>query len=169
MRSTLVLAAIAIALRTALFYLGYEIPAFRFAPVHLLFIVLIAYACGHFTLKEDPETGLAELIRSGIREGAIYALLIGLFTWVFFTFINSHEIPDRVDLLVRGLMAEGHSEAEARAKVSGFFTANAYSLLTFMALLGAGAINAVFFGYVHHRVLRRFRDQDQRRGAEKDV
>ena len=48
-----------------------------FWPVHLLFLVLVTFFVGHFTLREDPETGLAELMRSGMREAAIYALLLG--------------------------------------------------------------------------------------------
>ncbi len=157
MKTTLLFAFVAMALRAGLFYMGYEVRAFHFVPLHLLFLVLLAYFAGHFTLREDPDTGVAELIRTGMREGAIYAVLIGIFTWAFFNFINVHEFPDRINSLVRGLVSEGHTEAEARAKVSGFFTAGTYSFLTFMSLFVGGAINAVFFAFVHHRLLRRFR------------
>ena len=156
MRSTLFFAFAAMATRTGLFLTGHHVQAFHFWPVHLLFLVLVTFFVGHFTLREDPETGLAELMRSGMREAAIYALLLGIFIWVFFTFINVNEFPDRIALLVKGLVDSGHTEAEARAKVSGFFTPGTYSFLTFMCLFVGGAINAVFFAFVHDKVLRRF-------------
>lgn len=158
MKTTLLLILIAIGVRCALFFLGYEVEGPDLVPMHLGILVIIGYACGYFTLKEDPETGFAELLRTGLREIAIYAVIISLFSWVFFTYINVHEFPDKINAMVKEAVAQGRPEAEARERASTFFTPVKYAFLTFMGLFAGGAVNALFFAYVHHRVLRKFRN-----------
>jgi hypothetical protein len=157
MKTTLLLALIAIGARCALFFLGYEVGAMDLIPMHLGALVIISYACGYFTLREDPETGFAELLRAGLRDIAIYAVIIAVFAWVFFTYINVHEFPDKVAEMVRSAKAQGISEAQARERATTFFTPTKYAFLTFMGLFAGGAVNALFFAYVHHRWLRKFK------------
>lgn len=156
MRSTLILTAAAIALRWGLFAGGVHVEVYQFAPAHLLFLVLVAYFNGFFTLREDKETGFAELLRSGLRETTLYALMIAVFTWFFFTYINDMEFPTRIEAMVKGSVAEGHAEAEVRERIGHFFTPGWYAFLSFMGLMASGAINALIFAYVHHKWLRRF-------------
>jgi hypothetical protein len=126
-------------------------------PFHLGALVIIAYACGYFTLKEDPETGFAELFRAGLRDIAVYAVIIAVFAWVFFTYINVHEFPDKIAELIR-TRPEGVTEEQARDRAASFFTPATYAFLTFMGLFALGAVNALFFAYVHNRWLRKFRN-----------
>ncbi|MBS1581195.1 MAG: hypothetical protein JST66_03245 [Bacteroidetes bacterium] len=157
MRTAFLLALLGIALRLGFFYGGVRVEAFQFAPVHLFLLVLVTFLTGFFLLKADPSRGMADLIRNGMRDAALYALMIALFTWVFYTSVNVTEFPERNERLIQGFIQQGHPEAEARDKVNAMYTPGGYATLTFFGLFIAGVVNALFFAAVHHKVLRRFR------------
>lgn len=157
MKTTLLLSALYIGVRCALFFQGYEVGGTDLVPVHLGVLVLIAFASGYFTLKQDPDTGFAELLRAGLREIAIYAVIISVFTYVFFTSINVHEFPDKIAEMIKSAKDSGMTEEQATQRANAFFTPAKYAFLTFMGLFALGAVNALFFAYVHSRWLRKFR------------
>jgi hypothetical protein len=157
MRTAFLLALLAIALRLGLFYGGIDVAPFRFAPVHLLLLVVITFLTGFFLLRSDPSRGMADLIRNGMRDTAIYALMIAVFAWVFYTSIDVTAFPTYNERLVQGFIAQGHAEAEAREKVNAMYTPGGYASVTFFGLFIAGIVEALFFAAIHHKVLRRFR------------
>lgn len=157
MRTSLIIAGIVIALRTGLYYAGVRVEAMEFVPVHLLAVVLIAYLSGFFLLRADASNGMAALIRNGLRDTALYALLIAFFVYFFFTYINVTEFPERNAMMIDGFVKDGHSEAEARERVERFYSQSGYASITFFGLLMLGVLNTLLFAVVHHKVLRRFR------------
>lgn len=157
MRFAFLLTLSAIALRLGLFYAGVRVEAFHFAPVHLFILVLVTFSSGFLLLREDPSRGMGELMRVGVRDAIIYALLIGLFIWLFYSAINVTEFPERNEKLIQGFIAQGHPEQQARDKVNAMYTPRGYALLTFFGLLLSGVLNALIFAALHHKVLRKFR------------
>jgi hypothetical protein len=146
----------AIGLRTGLHHAGYDIGPFEFWPVHLLFIVLLAYLAGYRELRADRDSGFSDMIRTGLRDGILYAIAIAVFAWYFYAFIDTAEFPERNALLVDGFISQGFREEEARRKVTGFYTPANYAGISFLALVVCAAVNVLAFSAIHHKLLRRF-------------
>ncbi len=157
MKLALIFAAIAIALRTGLFYAGIE-PE----PVVVIFslmgmITLLTFLCGHQELREEPHAPLPSIFRVGLRGAALFALLYALFLFFFFKVLNTAEFPMRLASMVHESVARGVPEADARRNMEAFFTPGKYAFLTFVGLFSLGAVNALIFAILQHKVLRRFR------------
>jgi hypothetical protein len=158
MKLSLLFAAVAVALRTALFYTGVE-PE----PAVVIFslmgsITLLTFLSGHVELREEPNAPLPSIFRAGLRASAVFALLYALFLFFFFKVLNTSEFPMRIAGIVHESVARGIPEADARHNMEAFFTPGKYAFLTFIALLSLGAVNALIFAIVQHKFLRRFRD-----------
>ena len=157
MRTALFFTAVAIALRAGLFYAGVEPD-----PAVIIFslmgiITLLTFLSGHLELRAEPNAPLPAIFRSGLRGSALFALLYALFLYFFFKVLNTSEFPMRIGSIVHDSVARGVPEAEARKSIEAFFTPTKYAFLTFIGLLSLGAVNALFFAVVQHKLLRRFR------------
>ena len=157
MRTALYFVACAIALRTGLFYAGVEPD-----PAVVIFslmgiITLLTFLSGHLELREEPNAPMPAIFRAGLRASAVFALLYAIFLLLFFHVLNTAEFPMRVAGMVHDTVARGVPEADARKNIEAFFTPNKYAFLTFIGLLGLGAVNALFFALVQHKFLRRLR------------
>lgn len=155
----LVLFAVAavIALRLALFYSGHAPEGTDFMIVHFLALVTVVFFGGHQLLSNDPRTRFPGLVRNGFRNAAVYALLMGLFVWMFYSVIDTEEFPSKINERVALVVAQGRSEAEARQGLEAMFSPFNYASITFFALLAVGAFNALMIAAIHHKLLRRFR------------
>jgi hypothetical protein len=157
MKLSLLFLAVAIAARLGLFYAGVEIEGFTFGFVLMGLIVLLAFLSGNQLLRAEPNAPLPALFRVGLRSTAFFALVYALFTYGFFQLINTAEFPMRINGLVRDGVASGLTEQVARERLTAFFNPQKYALMTFFGLLSLGAVNALFFAGVHHKLLRKFR------------
>ena len=157
MKSAFIFAAIAIVLRTGLFYAGVELEGFTFGFILLGMVTLLTFLCGHFALQEEPNAPLPAIFRAGIRGSALFALLYTLFLLLFFHVLNTAEFPMRIAGMIHESVAQGVKEDEARRNLEAFFTPNKYAFLTFVGLLSMGAVQALIFAIIQHKVLRRFR------------
>ncbi len=147
----------AVALRTGLFYAGVELEGFTFGFILLGMITLLTFLSGHFELKEEPNSPIPAIFRAGLRSSAVFALLYALFLLLFFNVLNTSEFPMRIASMVHDTVAGGVPEVEARRNIEAFFTPNKYAFLTFVGLLSMGAVNALIFAILQHKVLRKFR------------
>ena len=154
---TLLLALLAMVLRTALFYAGVAVAPFQFALVHLLFLVLAIWFSGYFLMGRDPSRGFGELLRAGFQSAMVYALLLTVFIIFFYKVIDPNAFVAYNERLIQGFVKQGHPLAAATQKVNALYNAGNYAALTFFSLLMTGALNAVFFGLIHDKLLRRFR------------
>lgn len=154
---TLLLALLAMVLRTSLYYAGVPVAPFQFALVHLLFLVLAVWFSGYFLLRRDPSRGFGELLRAGFQSAMVYSLLLALFIWFFYTAIDPNAFAAYNERLIQGFVEQGHPLALATQKVNSLYNAGNYAALTFFGLLMSGAMNAIAFGLVHDKLLRRFR------------
>lgn len=157
MRTALYFLLAAIALRLGLFYAGVELEGFTFGFILLGMVTLLNFFSGHFALQEEPNAPLPAIFRAGLRASAVFALLYALFLLLFFQVLNTAEFPMRIAGMVHDTTAQGVPEAEARKNIEAFFTPNKYAFLTFVGLLSMGAVNALIFAILQHKVLRRFR------------
>lgn len=157
MKTTFLFLALAISLRIGLFYAGVALPGFTFGFVLLGFMVLLAFLAGYFELRNEPNTPMPALFRVGLRSTVLFALVYALFTYVFFKLINTQEFPDRIDAMVREAVAGGNPEAAVRERLNAFFNPGKYAFMTFIGLFALGAVNALFFALVHHKLLRKYR------------
>jgi hypothetical protein len=157
MNVALIFSAVAIALRTGLFYAGVEPD-----PAVVIFslmgiITLLTFLSGHLELREEPNSPMPAIFRAGLRASAVFALLYALFLLLFFHVLNTAEFPMRVAGMVHDTVARGVPEAEARKNIEAFFTPNKYAFLTFIGLLSLGAVYALLFALVQHKFLRKLR------------
>ena len=151
------LAAVAVILfRLVLFYTGHAPEGTDFMPVHMLMLVIIPFFTGHALLRAEPEAGFPPLLREGFKAIAMYALLYGVFIWMYYKGIHVTEFPIKINERVEQAMAQGVPEAEARTRIEGFFTPFNYASITFFALLIIGGMNSVVVALLHHKVLGRF-------------
>jgi hypothetical protein len=157
MKLTLLLALLAMVLWTALFYAGVPVAPFQFALVHLLFLVLAVWFSGYFLMGRDPSRGFGELLRAGFQASMAYALLLALFILFFYKVIDPDAFVAYNERLIQGFVDQGHPLDVATQKVNSLYNAGNYAVLTFFGLLMSGAMNAVAFGLVHDKLLRRFR------------
>lgn len=144
-------------LRLALFFTGRAPEGTDFMIVHFLALVTVVFFTGQRMLADEPRTGFPGLVRSGFRNAAVYALLTGLFLWVFYATIDTTEFPRKIDERVAAVMEQGRSETEARAGLEAMFNPFNYASISFFALLAVGAFNALLIAMVHHKLLRRLR------------
>lgn len=156
-KTTLLLAFIAMALRTGLFYAGVRVAPFDFIPVHLLLIVVAMFFSGHLLLRHDPTRGFGELLRASFQSVFVYASLIAVFSWFFYTVVDITAFSSYNAKLVEGFVAQGHPRDQAVEKVGALYNPVSYATLTFFGSFLAGAANAFAFALLHHKVLRNLR------------
>lgn len=157
MKFTLLLALLAFAIRAGMYYGGIAVAPFRFAPLHLLFLVMIAWYSGHALLRMDPTRGMGELMRAAFQSVVVYSLVSAILIWAYYTAIDDQEFLRYNERLIQGFVAQGHPEAMAREKVGSLYTGGSYAVLTFFGLFMAGTVNALLFAFLHDKLLRRFR------------
>lgn len=156
MKLTLVAVAAVMGLRLVLFKLGRPPEGTDFMLVHFLAIVTIVFFAGQALLREDKRTPFPDLLRDGFRNGAVYALLFGIFIFTYYKMIEPNYFAHRIDMLVAAGRAAGNPEEIIRPRMEKFFTPFNYASMTFFALLLVGAFNAMLLGLLHHKVLRRY-------------
>ncbi|MCB0764238.1 MAG: DUF4199 family protein [Flavobacteriales bacterium] len=157
MRLTLFTIAAVVALRLFLFYSGNAPEGTDFMLVHFLAIVTVVFFTGHAMLAEDRMARFPDLMRTGFTNAAVYAVLMGLFIWIFYSLIDTEEFPRKIEERVVALMDAGRPEIEARKGLVAMFTPFNYASITFFSLLAVGAFNALVIAVIHHKVLRRLR------------
>lgn len=155
--TALALALASLALRTGLYYAGVELAPFKLIPLHLLFIVLIAFFSGHYLLRKDPSRGFGELLRAGFQSEFLYAVLVAVLCWLFYTTIDTTAFSAYNDRLVEGFVEQGHPQGQAREKVDKLYNPFSYAAISFFGSFLAGAFNAIAFAALHHKVLRKLR------------
>ena len=137
MALTLFAAIAVIALRLFLFYSGNPPEGTDFMLVHFFAMVTLIYFTGHRMLVRDRTTRFPDLMRNEFSNAAIYALIMGVFLYLYYTFIDK-------------------TEADARESLLVMFTPFNYASITFFTLLAVGAFNALVIAATQHKLLRRF-------------
>lgn len=147
----------AIALRTGLFYAGIELDPGVLIFSLLGLITLLTFLCGHLEVREEQNAPLPAIFRAGLQGSALFAALYALFLYFFFKMLNTSEFPMRIASIVHDSVARGIPEVDARKNMEAFFTPGKYAFLTFIGLLSMGAVNALIFAILQHKVLRKLR------------
>lgn len=147
---------VAIGLRIGLHAAAYTVPPFEFWTIHLLALVLLAYLAGYRELRDDRNSSMNDLIRISLRDVVLYAVVIAVFSWVFYTWLDTSSFPARNALLIEGFVNDGIPRAEAEARVGNVLSPANYAGISFLALMITGSLSALIMSLVHHRVLRRF-------------
>lgn len=144
-------------MRIVLYLMGSTPEGMDLMLVHFMAIVTIVFFTGEGLMRSHHPNGFPDLMREGFRNAAIYTLLLGLFTWFFFTVIDTGLFQERVNEMVSRGMAEGQPEAIIRPRLEQFFTPFNYATITFFALLVVSAMLSFVIGLLHHKLLRPFR------------
>ncbi|MEO8588260.1 MAG: DUF4199 domain-containing protein [Flavobacteriales bacterium] len=145
------------AFRLILFYAGHPPEGTDFMLVHFLAMVTVVFFTDHRLLTPDLRTPFPDLMREGFKSAALYALLYGVFIWVYYAFVQDAYFAQRVEAMVQSGLAEGQPENVIRPRLTKFFTPFNYASITFFTLLLVGAFDALLVGLLHHKVLRQFR------------
>lgn len=157
MTLALIAACAVMVLRIAL-YLGDVRPeGTDFMLVHFLALATVTFFSGDRLMRRRVPPGFPDLMRECFKSAAVYALTIGLFTWLFYSRIDTDHFQLRVDQLVMRGVDEGRSEAQIRPALEQFFTPFNYATITFFSLMVSSAMISLLAAAVHHKVLRRFR------------
>src|SRR5690606_3240028 len=109
------------ALRLGLYLAGYPADGLRFMAVHLMAIATIVFFTGHRALARDASTSFPDLLRTGMRDAALYSFLISAFIWLYYGTVETEHFPRRIDDMVDRAVAGGLSEAEFRVRATRFF------------------------------------------------
>ena len=146
-----------IIIRLALFHTGRAPEGTDFMLVHFLAIVTVVFFTGQKALADDRETSFPILVRQGLRNASLYALLIGIFLYIFYTRIDTQEFPVKIEERLDLVVQQGGDEEKERERLETMFNPFNYASITFFALLAVGAFNALFLAVIHHKLLRNFR------------
>ena len=121
---------------------------------------LISIRSREITLRQlDPDRIVQE--RSGWQVfntvgPILLSLLLGLFIWLFYTYIDTTAVQTRLDDLVLGYMRSGKSEEEVRPSLEQLVTPFNLATISFFALLVVSAILSLVLSAMQHKVFRRF-------------
>lgn len=148
-------ALVVIALRLILHAIDAPPAGTDFMLVHFLAIATIVFFTDLGLLRKERAAGYPALVREGFKGAAVYALIMLVFLWLYFTRIETGTFERRIEELVFRAVEEGAQEGEARRRFSGFFTPFNYASMSFFALLAISLFNALFLGAIHHKLLRR--------------
>lgn len=146
-----------IGLRLLLFYMGRPPEGTDFMLVHFLAIITLVFFTGQRALSADSRTPFPDIMRDGFRNAAVYALLFGVFIFIYYKVVEPMYFADKINVLVNAGIADGQPEDVIRPRIEQFFTPFNYASMTFFALLAFGGFNALVIGLIHHKLLRRFR------------
>jgi hypothetical protein len=160
MTLSLLTALAVIALRLILFAMGRPPEGTDFMLVHLLAVVTIVFFTDHTLVGRDVRVPFPTLMREGFKNAALYAVLFGVFIWIYYRTVEAGYFEARIDDMVARGVAEGQPEEVIRPRLTQFFTPFNYATITFFALLIFGAFNALVLGLLHHKLLRRYRLND---------
>ena len=148
------LALVAASIRWTLHVNGTLVNGIDFVPIHLLLLVIAVFVTGWRSLRADPTITFPGLMRSGFRAGAAYTLVIAVFVFALYTWIDPLFFPLRVDEMVQEALKTGHTEVEARERIEGFFSPFKYATITLAAFLVISALDALVCAALHHKLLR---------------
>lgn len=157
MALALVTAFAVMALRIGLHLAGIRPEGMDFMLVHFLALVTVIFFSGVRILRKPGAGSFPELLKEGFRTAAAYALALGIFTWVFYLWIDVDHFRLRVDEMVLRGMLEGQPEEIIRPRLEKFFTPFNYATITLFSLLVVSGILSLFIAAVQHKLLRRFR------------
>jgi hypothetical protein len=118
---------------------------------------VIAFFAGHALLGVERHATFPLLVKVSFAGCVLYAVMMGVFIWVYYTGIDIIEFPSKINERVAAAVAAGGNDAKERAKLTSMFNPFSYASITFFGLLFASLGNALLFSAVHHKVLRRFR------------
>lgn len=155
MKLTLITVGAVIALRLVLFSMGRPPEGTDFMLVHFLAIVTLVFFTGQRMLAADRDRPFPDMLRDGFRNSAVYALLFGIFIFVYYKLVEPEYFALKIDDLVNAGVAENQPEEVIRPRIEQFFTPFNYASMTFFSLLAVGAFNAITIGLLHHKVLRK--------------
>ena len=152
------LAAFAVAvLRSILFYSGNPAESKTFLLLHVIVVVTVVFFVNNRAMARHADTSFPALMRDGFKAAALYALCIGVFTWIYHAAIDHDTIKGIIENAVADGMRTGATEIAVRSRVEALFTPFNNASITFFGLLLAGAALALLIAVAHHKVLRRFR------------
>lgn len=158
MALALVTAFAVMALRIGLHLAGVRPEGMDFMLVHFLALVTIIFFSRVRILRRPAAGGgFPELLKEGFRTAAAYALALGIFTWVFYLWIDVDHFRLRVDEMVLRGMMEGQPEEIIRPRLEQFFTPFNYATITLFSLLVVSGFLSLFIAAIQHKLLRRFR------------
>lgn len=155
MRLALVLALIAAFLRWTLHTNGTLVNGNEFVPVHLFLLLVAVFVAGGKALRADPAQGVPGLWRAGFRAGAVYTLVMAVFVFALYTWIDPVFFALRLEELVDEAVRNGHTAEEARGKFAAFFSPFKYATITLAVFLVVSAIDALVCATLHHKLLRK--------------
>ena len=155
MRYTLLIAFAAIMLRWLLHADKAITDGHTFSPIHLLALLLVVFFAQRSAMVSDRNITFPMLVRAGFRNAAVYALLIAVFAYALYVWIDPLHFPIHINERVDMAVADGIAEADARQRFETMFSPFNYATLTLVAFMGAGIVYSLLVGVLHHKVLRK--------------
>jgi hypothetical protein len=143
------------ALRLALHAAGRPADGTDFMLVHFLAMITTVFFGGMRLLRSDPQASFPSLLRDGFRHAALYAVLMLLFLWFYYTQVETDVFARKIEERVAMAISEGQPGDLVRTRMEQFFTPFNYATITFFALLAVGALQSFLIALLHHKVLRR--------------
>lgn len=157
MTLALLTACAVMVMRIVMHLMGHTPEGMDFMFIHFMALVTVVFFTGERLMRAHREVDFPELMREGFKNAAVYSLLLGLFIWLFFTYIDMDHFKTRVDDMVFRGMREGQPEEIIRPRLEQFFTPFNYATITFFSLMVVSGILSLVIGLMHHKILRRFR------------
>jgi hypothetical protein len=146
-----IFAVVASTIRLGMHYSGLESGTRAIILLHLLFVLLAVF----FESNRATKGVFLEYFKSGMRGGVIYALIIAVFTWLFYSQLVPEIFVERNQALIDSL--EGKDAKDQVEMVKNLFTPAKYGQGTFFGYFMITFCYSLLVAVLQTKVLARFR------------
>lgn len=154
MKIALVMSAIAIGLKLGLFAMGVEQRAASkiVMAMHLFLILGGTFFGVRGYVMDHPDAAVKDRVKAGMRVGGIYALIISVFVFCYYQYIDTTYFPEmianRIEL-AKSAMVENPDINLENVKKTGemFFNPKVHATITLFGLVVTGVIYSVLITF----------------------
>lgn len=127
------------------------------AQIYMLIITILAAISVDASLSLDGKRDYLFLFKSAMRPVALFSLLTGIFTWFFYSAVDTSFLELMIRERLQAAISAGQSESALQGLESNLrviFSPRAHSLVVGAALLGYGLFSTALFSILLPRFRR---------------
>lgn len=123
-----------------------------------LFVILVGTFFSVRTHRaSNPNSDMKADVKSGMKSATMFALCLSVFTWIYYTYIDTHYFPllieDRVEMAMEAAADNPEIDVENVRKTGEvWFSPRTHSTITLFGLTITGALYSFFIALLMRKV-----------------
>ncbi len=122
---------------------------------YFLFILFALFFGMRKAMEVEGYHGFGRLIKNGMKVASIYAVVVSIFTYIYYRFIDASFFTARIAERVLAAKEQGMTEEQIeiiRSESSIVFSASTQSSLTLLGFMFAGLVYSLIWGFIFARI-----------------